>query len=219
MNHLITVIVPKNQGDFIAEAAREAGAAGATILLGRGTAKNNILQMLGLGDSEKDIVFIADAENNCDNLYNAIVQAVPPEKKHFGIAFSIKLDEVLKNGKNCSFGRQNGEIPMKEEETTHELITVIVNSGYADDIMAAARKAGAGGGTIIKGHGTGKPEDTSFFGITIVPEKELLLILVEKGKSEQILQTIRNLSCLSQPGSGIAYSCGVHNFTPLGKKE
>ena len=65
----------------------------------------------------------------------------------------------------------------------YKLITVIVNSGYADDVMAVAKKAGASGGTILGARGTGTEEDVKFFGITLVPEKEILLIVSGRGMS------------------------------------
>ena len=58
MYKLIISIVPHNCGEIIACAAVEAGATGGTILMGRGTAQNNILQLLGLGETSKDIAYI-----------------------------------------------------------------------------------------------------------------------------------------------------------------
>lgn len=102
------------------------------------------------------------------------------------------------------------------ESATHELISVIVNAGYADDIMAAARKAGAPGGTVINARGTGREEDVKFFGITIVPEKELILILVPKEQSPTILNAVKSVPCLAQPGIGIAFCMDVESFATLG---
>ena len=77
---------------------------------------------------------------------------------------------------------------------SYEMINVIVNKGYAEDAMAAARKAGAGGGTIINARGTAKECDAKFLGIEIVPEKEMLLILVPKDKKDEIIkQKIKKL--------------------------
>ena len=101
--------------------------------------------------------------------------------------------------------------------STHELISVIVNAGFADDVMAAARKAGATGGTIINARGTGREEDVKFFGITIVPEKELLLILTTRETAPSILEAIRTQPYLTEPGMGIAFCMPVEQFMPLGK--
>ena len=98
-----------------------------------------------------------------------------------------------------------------------ELITVILNKGYADDAMAAARKAGAGGGTVINARGTAREDDAKFFGMHIVPEKEMLMIVVDEDKKDAVLEAVKSLDCLSVPGSGIAFSSSVNEFSLLGK--
>ena len=91
-------------------------------------------------------------------------------------------------------------------------------AGYAEDIMSVARKAGATGGTILHGRGTAREEDGKFFGLTIVPEKDILLILAGTDKSRDILEAIRTSEFLQQEGLGIAFCSGVEEFVPLGKK-
>ena len=98
------------------------------------------------------------------------------------------------------------------------LITFIVNKGYADDAMIAARKAGATGGTVLNARGTGNEEDVEFFGIPLVPEKEILLIIVAADKAEAILREVQDVPCFSEPGAGIAYCMDVEDFIILGKK-
>ncbi|MFA6784557.1 MAG: P-II family nitrogen regulator, partial [Sphaerochaeta sp.] len=98
------------------------------------------------------------------------------------------------------------------------LIQVVCNSGYAEDVMDVARKAGAGGGTIVDGRGTSKPDDVKFFGASLVPEKELLLILVEQEKSESVFSAITSMPGMQEPGNGIVFSLPVDRFVPLGKK-
>lgn len=96
-----------------------------------------------------------------------------------------------------------------------KMITIIVNTGYADDIMDAARKAGASGGTITHARGTGTAEDAKFFGVTIVPEKEMIMILCESGKTQKIMDAITSLKCLDEPGIGIIYTQDVTDFRNL----
>ena len=100
----------------------------------------------------------------------------------------------------------------------YEMINVIVNKGYAEDAMAAARKAGAGGGTIIGARGTAKEGDATFFGVEIVPEKEMLMILVPADKKEAIVSAVSDLPCFQKAGSGIIFCQAARNFTLLGKK-
>ena len=208
---LLICIVPHGKSERITSAARKAGAPGGTVLMGRGTARNQILEMLGLSDTRKELVYtLLD-----DDLYTAVRAAVQQEagkeKPGFGIVFTVDVEKFLKNS---SINMQ--KVGSDMADATHTLISVIVNAGFADDAMAAARKAGAGGGTIINARGTGREEDEKFFGITIVPEKEMLLILAEKSKADAILEAVRSLPCLQAKGTGITYCIDVNDFAPLG---
>ncbi len=55
-----------------------------------------------------------------------------------------------------------------------------------------------------------------FFGHPLVPEKDMLLILVGSGLTGEVLETIKNLPLLSEPGSGIAFCNDVERFIAFG---
>ncbi len=104
-------------------------------------------------------------------------------------------------------------------ESGYKLITVIVNTGYGDDVMAAARQAGATGGTIISARGTGTAEDVKFFGITLVPEKEMLMIVASGDRVEPIARAIATVPTLAEPGGGIIFTTNVEEFIILGQQK
>lgn len=72
----------------------------------------------------------------------------------------------------------------------HELIIVISNKGYTDQIMDTAKEKGARGGTIVHGKGTASDETRRFFGLEIQAEKEIILIVVPKDKTNEIMKAI-----------------------------
>jgi nitrogen regulatory protein PII len=86
-----------------------------------------------------------------------------------------------------------------------DLIVTIVNKGFAEEVVDAAKKAGAEGGTIINGRGTGIHENMKLFGIPIEPEKEIVLTIIDRTKSENVLIAIRNAVDLNKPGMGVAF--------------
>jgi nitrogen regulatory protein PII len=92
-----------------------------------------------------------------------------------------------------------------EGKTQHDLIVTIVNKGDAEKVVDASRKAGAEGGTIILGRGTGIHEQTRLFGITIEPQKDIILTLVKQDISNQVLDAIVNRAELNKPGRGISF--------------
>lgn len=90
-------------------------------------------------------------------------------------------------------------------ERRKNLIVTIVKKGWSEKVIQASRKAGASGGTIMMGRGTGIHETQSVFGIPIEPEKEIILTVVEKDKTDAILAAIENAVELNTPGMGIAF--------------
>lgn len=212
---LLVSIVPHDEGERVSAILKKAGAMGGTILMGRGTAENAFLLLLGIGDTSKDIVFTLVETEKKHDLLTALKTQAMNFKAHYGICFAMDAQRDFLSFSNSSQTTEKTQM----EEKTHKLITAILNKGFADDAMAAARKAGAGGGTIIHARGTAKEEDVSFLGITLVPEKEMLMILVENGKAQAVLDSIRTLPCLAEPGSGIVYCMDVDSFTGLGRTQ
>ena len=99
-------------------------------------------------------------------------------------------------------------------ESNDVLMTFIVSHGDAYDVMTAAREAGAKGGTILEAHGTHRESDVQFFGMTLVSEKEMLLIVAEKDLAENILNAVKDLPVFNKTGGGIIYTTGVKRFFP-----
>ena len=215
---LLVSIVPHNSGELICNAAKSAGAGGGTIAMGRGTASNGVLQLLGLGDTSKDIVYIIVKNSLKAAVYDAII-AASEKKAHFGVMFTLNTPDFIRAG---HLNEKSDNSTLKGEEVmsdkNYQMINVIVNKGYAEDAMEAARKAGAGGGTIMGARGTAKEGDAAFFGMKIVPEKEMLMILVPAEKKDDILAAITALPCFSEAGSGIVFCNEAQDFTVLGKK-
>ncbi len=107
-------------------------------------------------------------------------------------------------------------------ETNFESIFCIVNAGFSDAVMDAARECGAKGGTVLNARGTTSLEAQKVFGISIQPEKEIVMILVPTEIKEQILHTLYQAVGLKTPGQGIAFSLPVTNVIGINenaKKE
>jgi nitrogen regulatory protein PII len=97
----------------------------------------------------------------------------------------------------------------------HELVVCIVNSGFSDAVMDAAREVGARGGTVITAKGTANKEAEAFFKIFIQPEKEMVLILVPNKIKEDVLHALYRAVGLNTPGQGIAFALPVDNVLGL----
>ncbi|MGB7294300.1 MAG: P-II family nitrogen regulator [Candidatus Aminicenantales bacterium] len=87
---------------------------------------------------------------------------------------------------------------------SYDLIVTIVNRGHSENIISASREAGAEGGTIVFGRGTGIHERKSLLGIPIEPEKEIVLTAVPRSKTQKVLGAIIQAGELDKPGAGIS---------------
>ena len=196
-HRLMIAVVSRGQAERFMDIARKAGSTGGTVIPAKGTATSAFLRILGLGDTSKEMILM-----------------VTGKKLARVITDSVRADGHIQ-GVVALLGSK-GEDDM---ETKWKMITVIVNSGYADDIMDAARKAGASGGTVTHARGTASPDDAKFLGVPIVPEKEMVMILCEADQTDTIVNAISSLKCLDEPGVGIMYTQGVTDFRNLDPKK
>ena len=97
----------------------------------------------------------------------------------------------------------------------HEVIFCIVNAGFSDAVMDAAREFGARGGTVMRARGTANPESEKYFHITVQPEKEIVMILVDSKIKDDILHALYKAVGLKTPGQGIAFSMPVDDVVGL----
>ena len=214
---MIISIVPHDKGEKLTRAAMESGCSGGTVLMGRSLAHTNLGAFLGLNERAKDLVLMIVEADKKIPVENAIKLATSHECRNFGEIFSVDVNTMIRGGK-LNAPHEESEKKETGGKTMSEMITVIVNKGYADDVMAAARKAGAGGGTVVNARGTARETDERFFGMHIVPEKEMLIMVVPSEKKAEVLKAIQETKCLKEPGMGIAYSAEVDDFCMLGKK-
>ena len=100
-------------------------------------------------------------------------------------------------------------------EFAHEVIICIVNTGFSDSVMDAARAAGARGGTVMTARGTASKEAEKIFNISIQPEKELVLIIVESNIRDAVLHALYEGVGLGTPAQGIAFSLPVDSVVGM----
>lgn len=104
----------------------------------------------------------------------------------------------------------------------YEVIFCIVNQGFSDSVMMAARSRGARGGTVLNARGTARQEAEKAYGIVIDPEKEIILILITKDIKEPVLHAIYQQVGLNTPGQGILFTLPVDDvmgITPFNNTE
>ena len=101
----------------------------------------------------------------------------------------------------------------------YQVIFCIVNAGFTDTVMDAARAVGAKGGTVIHARGTANSEAEKMFGIIVQPEKEIVLIIVKSSIKDAVLHALYKAVGLSTAGQGIAFSLPVDSVVGLSESE
>jgi nitrogen regulatory protein PII len=94
-----------------------------------------------------------------------------------------------------------------------KLIIALVEDDKTDDVMKAAREAGATGATVINhARGEGLKQSKTFFGLSLETQRDMLLFLVEEHMCRKILETIAEVGEFeSKPGTGIAFQVDVED--------
>jgi len=103
--------------------------------------------------------------------------------------------------------------------TEYEMILCIVNTGYSSEVMNAAKKEGARGGTVLHARGTANKDSEEFFNITIEPEKEIVLLIVPNKIKDNVLKRLYDDIGLNTKGQGIAFSVPVNSTVGLNKPD
>jgi hypothetical protein len=200
---------------------------------GRGTASSDILDLLGIGASDKAVVFCLEQEILAPVLLKEARRKVGRASPGAGIAFSVPLsginspilrvfkESILKNEKIAAElsrqesgsrkepgSRQEGEAV--KTEINHDLIISVINQGYSDEFMTVAREAGAQGGTVLSARGLAHEGPVKFFGVSVQDEKEIILILSSREKKVPIMQAISQACGITTKAGGIVFSLPVY---------
>ena len=201
---------------------------------GEGTANSEILDMLGLGKSEKAVVLCLEQKQRVPALLQEVRSRMGLHMPGAGIGFSVPLsginapvlsrfNESLKNAAPQAEsaggeGKNEGE-NMQGERTTAEpkcdLIVAVLNQGYSEEFMSAARAAGAGGGTVISARGLTHERAVKFFGISVQDEKEIIIILSKREKMLPIMEAVSKSFGVAAKAQGIIFSLPAENITGI----
>ena len=204
--HLLCVIVNHGTAEKVMKLAKKNGITAGTILLGKGTIKNKILEFLEIADTRKEIILIGAEDTVIYPVAELISKEFEFHKPHHGISFIIPIASVM-GVRGCSY---QTEIEREgERKIMYNSIFTIVERGKAEEVIEAAQTAGSKGGTIINARGSGIHETQKLFHMDIEPEKEIVLILSEEHATDDIVEAIRKAMHIDEPGKGIMFVLNV----------
>lgn len=182
-----------------------------------GTASSEILDALGLGSVDKAVLISTVPQGFGEQMLQQLHNQLRLDAVNSGIAFTIPLTGasnlmirmMTKIDEDNEFPQQGkGENTMTGNK--HTLVIAIVDRGFSDDVMVAARAAGAGGGTVIHSRGIENEDATGFWGLSVQEEKELVLILAEVENKVDIMRAISEKCGMHSEAKGLVMSLPIN---------
>lgn len=178
--------------------------------VGFGTAPTEMMDIFGLGSNDKDIVITLAAESDVRNMVVNFDEFFPENAKYSGIMVVLNvaaagrvLCEILNFSDNEN--KEKEALAMKNEHHSN-LIIISVNEGYSEDVMHVARKAGATGGTVIKGRLADIEQFDEFLEAKVDGDREMLCILAPEKASRKIMEAVNRNFGLKSPANGIIFA-------------
>ena len=176
--------------------------------IGFGTAPTEMMDIFGLGSNDKDVIISLGAESDIKNMVANFNESFQSSSKYGGLMIILDilasgrvLNEILNYHSNQSIER--GRISMQNEHPNN-LIVISVNEGYSEDVMQVARKAGATGGTVIKGRLADFEQFSEFVDAKKMDgEREMLFILAPLKVSRQIMEDVNKEFGTTSDANGI----------------
>ena len=212
-------ITDRERAEDMAALYRDAGLNLVTTMLGRGTATPEHLALYGLSRTEKAVTGAVVGADVMKQLFRAAKRKLFIDIPGNGVMLTVPLKSVA-GGKTLSYLTDDlkaGGAPNMNFE--HELITVILNEGYSDFVMDAARAAGAGGGTVLHAKGTGGTRGEKFFSVSLADEKDMIYIIAHKDEKAAIMRSINEQAGPGTKAGAICFSLPISSVAGLRARE
>lgn len=181
-----------------------------------GTASSEMIDVLGLGSPDKSVLISFMPKIFADEMLKRLKKELRLGTVNSGIAFTLPM-----SGANNLVVRMLEQLSGNEAENTerkvrinmsdikYSLITAVVNRGYSENVMEAARAAGASGGTVVPSRRIGNEQAVGFWGMSIQNEKDIIFIITDNENKLKIMQAIGEKCGMHSEAKGIVVSLPI----------
>lgn len=217
--YYVIAITDRDRGESMSALCRGAGLHMILAMLGRGTATSEHLSVYGLDATEKVVISGVASGEEAAQLLKAAKRKLFIDIPGNGLMLTVPLKSVA-GGKTLAYltdSQKTGGKPSMEFK--HELIVVILNEGYSDFVMDAARAAGAGGGTVLHAKGTGSRRAEKFFGVSLAEEKDLIYIVAHSDEKAAIMSAISEKAGPGTKAGAICFSLPISSVAGLRARD
>lgn len=208
--YYVMSIIDKNRAKDMFDIHKELNLSAVFANLGKGTATSEHLLLYDLQESEKVIInAVATGPTMKKLMWNAkrkLYIDIPGN----GIMLAVPMKSVS-GGRTLTHFTDGQEIGERKPDMNfeNELIIVILNEGYADVVMDAARSAGATGGTVLHAKGTAKGRTEKFYGVSLAEEKDMIYIVAPSSNKSNIMKEINRICGVETPSGAVSFSVPV----------
>ena len=217
--YCVIAITDHERGEAMNTLYRAAGLRGILSMPGRGTATSEHLAIYGLDATEKYVISAIGNDSEAEGLIKSAKRKLFIDIPGNGVMLTVPLKSVA-GGKTLAYltdEQKLGGAPRMDFE--HELIIVILNEGYSDFVMDAARAAGAGGGTVLHAKGTGGTRGEKFFSVSLADEKDMIYIIAHKDEKAAIMRSINEQAGPGSRAGAICFSLPISSVAGLRARE
>ncbi len=182
--------------------------------VGAGTASSEMMDILGLGSNDKDIVINYAPRKNVEILATELSNDLGSGMGFGGLLMILSTSAISKLTAEVILQRTGttdlkGDSSAMKSEYQHSLILINVNPGYTDMIMSAAKKAGATGGTVVRARKPNTNQTSDMADLHIQDEKEIIAILAPDTVRNQIMEEVNKEFGLRSEAKGVVCSVPV----------
>ena len=216
MNYLISVVNPGAM-ERVCEIAAALDLPQTVAVLGHGTAAKSMLDLLGIESTEKRIIMTVANSEKAQQFIKDMRQQLYIGIPGHGIVIAIPIKSVG-GGKTLAYLNNGEQQPARytpELSDRYELIVIVANEGRTDQVMNAARAAGATGGTVLHGKGTGS-QNKKFYNVSIAAEKEVILMVAPSDRKAAIMQSVLHHAGPDSDAGAVLFSLPVSEVAGFG---
>lgn len=208
---VVAAVVDVEQSEKVLRIYREERAPVDFVCMAHGTARTEMLDLLGIGETAKAIVMCLASHEVAVRLLKRLGRELQMRYPGRGIAFSIPITGIgVRWHKLLTAAddphKEAGDMQNTEKNDGFDVVAVVMERGYTNTAMDAARKAGARGGTVISARGIAEDEVKRFFGIEIQAEKEIVFLVVKSEEKQQIMTALMKAVGMKTRSHGIVLS-------------
>ncbi len=181
-------------------------------LIGQGTATSEVMDILGMGTRDKDVIVSIAAKRAAAKFMDDL-GSDPTRRGGHGIMMVIPLEAInsivaaIVERRTSITNETTGDNEMKNEYK-HSLVFAIVNRGFADEVMEVAKKCGATGGTVVRAN-LADNDAAKLLGKELEEEREIVAILLPDTIRDNVMESVNSELGLKSEAQAIVCAVGV----------